>query len=129
MEIKTPRLDADGTAKPLTRIVGHPNRDHCVGPGIPPVRPEYEAEDGTRTPLGRPEPAPRRGRDMTIADLVEQVRRVANTDSSDGQWIGNMRDDAMAELARLGLTWRTGPGNEYLRLTARGEDLLALAGG
>lgn len=53
MKTKKARLDADRTAKPLTRIVGHPNRDHCVGPMIPPVRPEYEAEDGTRTPLDR----------------------------------------------------------------------------
>jgi len=45
------RLDADGTAKPKTRIVSHPKRDHCVGPGMKLRRPEYEAEDGTRTPL------------------------------------------------------------------------------
>lgn len=46
------RLDADGTAKPKTRIVHHPNRDHCVGPGMKLNRPEFEAEDGTRIPLG-----------------------------------------------------------------------------
>jgi hypothetical protein len=45
------RLDADGTAKPLTRIVHHPPKDARVGPGIPLHAPEHEDEHGKRTPL------------------------------------------------------------------------------
>lgn len=50
-ETKKARLDEDGTAEPLTRIVAHPNRDHCVGPWSSSKRPEYEDEHGNRTPL------------------------------------------------------------------------------
>lgn len=45
------RLDSEGTAKPLTRLIHHPNRDFCVGPGISLVNPQYENEEGHRTPL------------------------------------------------------------------------------
>jgi hypothetical protein len=45
------RVDHDRTAKPLTRIVHHPDVSKCFGPGSKLTRPEYEAEDGTRTPL------------------------------------------------------------------------------
>jgi hypothetical protein len=47
------RLDADGTAAPKTRIVGHARHGDVAGPGI--TKPDaYEAEDGGRTPLGAP---------------------------------------------------------------------------
>jgi hypothetical protein len=59
---------------------------------------------------------------MTLAEIVEQLRRVEDT-TSDGQW---MRTDAMDELFRCGLVWRTGPDNEYLALTRRGKDLLEI---
>lgn len=45
------RLDADGTAKAKTRIVGHARPGDVVGPGVPARRLEHEAEDGGRTPL------------------------------------------------------------------------------
>lgn len=45
------RLDPEGTAKGKTRIIHHPNRDWCVGPGIALVDPELETEDGSRIPL------------------------------------------------------------------------------
>lgn len=50
-ETKPARLDADRTAKPLTRIVQHVRPGDAVGPGRPLHEPEHEAEDGTRTPL------------------------------------------------------------------------------
>lgn len=45
------RLDSEGTAKPLTKIVHHPVAGHCIGPGTPLRNPELVDEDGTRTPL------------------------------------------------------------------------------
>lgn len=45
------RLDADGQAKPKTRIVNHVKQDWCVGPGTPLHNPEYETETGERIPL------------------------------------------------------------------------------
>ena len=45
------RLDPDGTAKPLTRIVSHTESVEYVGPGTPLANPEHVAADGTRTPL------------------------------------------------------------------------------
>jgi len=51
---KKARLDTDGTAKPLTRIVTHV-REHeeiCVDSGAPLlVNAEYEDESGKRVPL------------------------------------------------------------------------------
>lgn len=48
------RLDADRTAKPRTRIVGHARVGDVAGPGI--TKPDaYEAEDGARTALGAPQ--------------------------------------------------------------------------
>lgn len=45
------RLDADRTAKPLSRIVSHPPRAWCSGPGTILVDPEYELPDGVRLAL------------------------------------------------------------------------------
>jgi len=45
------RLDADGTAKPLTRIIHHPPVGVCVGPGTTLIQPEYEDAAGKRTPI------------------------------------------------------------------------------
>lgn len=47
------RLDADRTAKPLTKIVHHPigGDNACQGPGIPLRLPELEDSDGNRTPI------------------------------------------------------------------------------
>lgn len=45
------RLDADRTAKGETRIVQHPPKDACLGPGIPIWDPELEDRNGNRTPL------------------------------------------------------------------------------
>jgi hypothetical protein len=50
------RLDPDGTAKPKTRIVGHPRVGDAIAPWLMPRNPEYEAEDGTRTSLDHPSP-------------------------------------------------------------------------
>lgn len=47
------RLDPNGDAKPLTRIVHHVNPDWCQGPGMPLHNPEYESETGERIPLRR----------------------------------------------------------------------------
>jgi hypothetical protein len=46
------RLDADRTAKPKTRLVGHAKRGDCVGPGS--VQPDAleDTATGKRTPLG-----------------------------------------------------------------------------
>jgi hypothetical protein len=46
------RLDADGTAKPKTRIIDHPKQGDCVGPGMALKDPELEnLETGERTSL------------------------------------------------------------------------------
>lgn len=45
------RLDPDGTAEPLTRIVHHPLPLKLQGPGIPLNEPEYENMFGNRTSL------------------------------------------------------------------------------
>lgn len=51
MKPEKARLDPDGTAEPKTRIVHHPNREHCLGPGTKLSKPEYEDESGKRIPL------------------------------------------------------------------------------
>ena len=49
---KKARLDADGNAQPLTRIVHHPVLNGaCIGPGEKLYNPELEDESGHRTPL------------------------------------------------------------------------------
>lgn len=45
------RLDADGTARPKTRIVHHPVAGNCFGPGVPLRDPEWESESGERIKL------------------------------------------------------------------------------
>lgn len=46
------RLDADGTAKPKTRIIQHPKEGWCIGPGMALRKPELEnTETGERIPL------------------------------------------------------------------------------
>ena len=50
------RLDADRTAKPLTKIVHHPGEGQCVGIGIPLRDPAYVDEAGNKTPLTDPHP-------------------------------------------------------------------------
>jgi hypothetical protein len=49
------RLDKDKSAKPLTRIVHHPNPNHCIAHGllgsVAVFHPEYEDETGARTSL------------------------------------------------------------------------------
>ena len=57
------RLDAEGTAQPLTRIVSHPQRDWCLGPGMAMVEPEYEDQHGHRTPLTPSSPSSPSARD------------------------------------------------------------------
>ena len=44
------RLDADKTAKPLTKLVGHAKIGDCVGPGVT-VADQWRHEDGTSIPL------------------------------------------------------------------------------
>lgn len=56
MKATPARLDANGDAKPLTRLLSHPPRDWCVGFGTMAVEPEYEGDDGVRIPLAPPEP-------------------------------------------------------------------------
>lgn len=51
MKATPARLDADGKAKPLSRLIDHRNPGHCFGPGMSLNRPEYEDQDGERTPL------------------------------------------------------------------------------
>lgn len=48
---KKARLDPEGTAKPLTRIVSHARAGDCVGPGSALNQPEYETEAGERISL------------------------------------------------------------------------------
>lgn len=47
---KKARLDADKTAKPLTRIVGHVSDNKVIGPGLV-TADSYETEEGERIPL------------------------------------------------------------------------------
>lgn len=57
MDAKPARLDAEGTAKGLTRIVTHHPAGACFGPSVALRNPEYEAESGERTtlvPTGEP---------------------------------------------------------------------------
>lgn len=51
VECKPARLDAEGTAKPKTRIVNHPKSGWCVGPATVLIAPEYEDENGDRISL------------------------------------------------------------------------------
>ncbi len=51
MRAKKARLDADRTAKPLTRLVGHARFGDCVGPGTTPADALEDVETGDRTPL------------------------------------------------------------------------------
>ena len=48
------RLDADRSAKPLTRIISHPPETWCVGPGTRLIDPEYEDAGGKRHPITAP---------------------------------------------------------------------------
>ncbi|HEY8096882.1 MAG TPA: hypothetical protein VIE65_12440 [Methylobacter sp.] len=45
------RLDADKSAKPLTRLVAHVNPGDCVGPGITKADAIEDIQTGKRTPL------------------------------------------------------------------------------
>jgi len=53
MDTKKARLDADRTAKPLTRLVKHAPIGQCVSPNMASHGDtlEYEDESGSRTPL------------------------------------------------------------------------------
>lgn len=67
------RLDADGTAEPLTRIVHHPREGACQGPQSTLVNPELVQADGTRVPLvGETASAPRKS---TLPEWAEALRR------------------------------------------------------
>ncbi len=46
------RLDSDGTAKPLTRLIGHVREGGRVGPGVTVADAIEDVETGERTPLG-----------------------------------------------------------------------------
>jgi hypothetical protein len=46
------RVDADKTAKPKTRLIGHARRGDCVGPSSHPADAIEDVETGERTPLG-----------------------------------------------------------------------------
>jgi hypothetical protein len=48
---KPARLDKDKKAKPLTRIVHHPKAGARIDPRRAIFDPEYEDEEGERTPL------------------------------------------------------------------------------
>lgn len=48
------RLDADRTARPLTRIEHHPPHGGCISPYMPLVNPEYVDENGKRMALIEP---------------------------------------------------------------------------
>jgi hypothetical protein len=45
------RVDADKTAKPLTRLIGHARRGDCIGPCSVDADALEEVETGKRTPL------------------------------------------------------------------------------
>ena len=52
MDTKKARLDADKTAKPLTKLVEHIKDGNCVGPGV--ILPDaWRHEDGTEVHLHR----------------------------------------------------------------------------
>ncbi len=93
------RLDVDGTAEPKTRIVHHPNREHCLGPGTKLSKPEYEDESGKRTPLSdectspetckvchvcqKPQPCSEHWRKAKGIQLFDRVR---SFDFADGEY-------------------------------------------
>lgn len=59
------RLDADRTAKPKTRLIGHANAGHCLGPGSVPADALEDTETGKRTPLTQAQDS-----------LTDQLRRL-----------------------------------------------------
>lgn len=116
------RLDADRTATGKTRIVHHPSVGERIVSGGPLVRPEYEAEDGTRVPLTevriespdtfvynlplRPElcgaareAAAVAARDRQIAALCEQM--AAEIDADETWSPGDMKAGEMAAYRRI----------------------------
>lgn len=64
---------------------------------------------------------------MELSEIIGRLKQIDETESSDGEWIGNLPTDVMDELFKCGLVWRTGTDNEYLQLTQRGDELLELA--
>lgn len=96
------RLDADRTAKPLTRIVHHPPSGACVGPGMPLHSPEYEGADGERVPLDarrEPEPidAPRRRLNRAVLaaslELEKHGMRDLSRELVEADWQANHADN------------------------------------
>jgi hypothetical protein len=90
MTPKTPRarLDANRTAQPKTRLIGHGELGHCLGPGSIQADALENTETGERIPLGHshlykdqcplctPEPTPQAQNSLT--DQLKELLPVAN---------------------------------------------------
>ncbi len=119
-EVKA-RLDADGTATGKTRIVAHTREGGCFGPGMPLVDLQYEAEDGTRTPLAaKPGPgdwADKMARDYKIGEpetavTLAALLRIVDSDAVErcatlidgAKWLSNAasRETAAAIRSKAG---------------------------
>jgi hypothetical protein len=69
-------LDADRTAKPLTRIVKHVPAGQCAGPGTHLDSLEHESETGKRTPLTQPEPKVRLTLGQALDEAIQRHEKV-----------------------------------------------------
>ena len=86
------RVDADRTAKPLTRIVSHPKAGWCVGPGTVLVDPEFEAADILK-----------RVDKVTVADVQQIAREVLNGANTNLAVIGPTKKKDIEDITgRLG---------------------------
>lgn len=67
------RLDADRTAQPKTRLLGHGTAGHCLGPGSVSADTLENVETGERTPLTSPEPVD--PKNAIIVELAKLLKR------------------------------------------------------
>jgi hypothetical protein len=114
---KTPaRLDADKTAQPLTRIVHHPPRGGCISPRMPLVAPEYEDENGKRTPLTVP---------VVEHDLTPSEVALAKVLAAWDDWKGERGpDDVFAMVCEIHDALARGAWTDLARLSDKGRALL-----
>ena len=74
------RLDADGSAKPRTKLVAHVQSNKRIGPTVNPD--QYVASDGTRVSLGSKPPKKKRLSDAERHRKVEAVENLVT-----GAWV------------------------------------------
>jgi hypothetical protein len=103
--VKRARLDADRTARPMTRLARFTREGDCVGPGA--VRADaYEAEDGSRTPLAPQLSGSYWNGPVGIEKLVGRSVRVVYKDGTEQS--GNVLS-ADGDLGSVTLAWTDGP--------------------